>query len=209
MNKEKKLNKLKLKKEKILTILLSDKKVTKQNKKYMSWTLMTPLVLIFLSFIMNCILSSTYTYWLLISSLVLYIPVSLLNLSIQLFGGYKTLLQNRLKNIQNKIDKLESNLKQKNKSMIEEKQKKTWDDFLYTEEEIKQYMQMPEPKAPFNPEIIFKTNELDEKNDDFINDGIDGMSFPNSYEEYGNSYPQVKKKFSGLTKKLSLKKIKK
>jgi len=103
MNKEKKLKKLKLKKEKILTILLSDKKVTKQNKKYMSWTLMTPLVLIFLSFIMNCILSSTYTYWLLISSLVLYIPVSLLNLSIQLFGGYKTLLQNRLKNIQNKI----------------------------------------------------------------------------------------------------------
>ena len=114
---------------------------------------MTPLVLIFLSFIMNCILSSTYTYWLLISSLVLYIPVSLLNLSIQLFGGYKTLLQNRLKNIQNKIDKLESNLKQKNKSMIEEKQKKTCDDFLYTEEEIKQYMQIPEPKAPFTAEI--------------------------------------------------------
>ena len=32
---------------------------------------------------------------------------------------------------------------------------KTWDDVLYTEEEIHQYMQMPEAPTPFNPETIF------------------------------------------------------
>ena len=180
------------------------------------------------------ILSSIYTYWLLISSLMLYIPTALINLSIQTLCGYKMLLQNKLKNIQNKIEKLESALRQKNKSMVEPerfflgteepKQEKTWDDILYTEEEIHQYMQMPESKTSFNPETIFKTNEIVEENDefindgidgmpfpeddDFINDGIDGMPFPSSYEEYGNNHSQVKNKFSGLTKKLSLKKHK-
>ena len=36
---------------------------------------------------------------------------------------------------------------------------KTWDDVLYTEEEIHQYVQMPESPAPFNPETIFSSNE--------------------------------------------------
>lgn len=36
---------------------------------------------------------------------------------------------------------------------------KTWDDVLYTEDEIHKYMQMPEAPAPFNPETIFGLNE--------------------------------------------------
>lgn len=35
----------------------------------------------------------------------------------------------------------------------------TWDDVLYTEEEIHQYMQMPEASAIFNPETIFDSTE--------------------------------------------------
>lgn len=132
------------------------------------------------------------------------------------------LLQNRLKNIQNKIEKLESAVRQKNKSIVKSKEKKTWDDVLYTEEEIKQYTKMSESPAPFNPETIFKSNELAEENnefindgidgmpfpddDEYINDGIDGMPFPNSSEEYGNSHSQVKNKVSVLTKKLIPKK---
>lgn len=34
-----------------------------------------------------------------------------------------------------------------------------WDDILYTEEEIHQYMEMSESPASFNPETIFGTNE--------------------------------------------------
>ena len=202
MNKQKKLIKLKNKKEKLLTILSSDKKFAEQNRKYMSWTIMIPMVLIFSSFILNCILFTIYTYWLLISSMILYLPLDLINLSIHLFGGYKKLLQNKLKNIQKKIEKLESTLKQKNKSIIEQKQKKTWDDVLYTEDEIKQYIKMSEPPAPFNPETIFKTNEQVEENEEYIYDGIDGMPFPNSNEEYGNSHYSINNKTSGLTRKL-------
>ena len=36
---------------------------------------------------------------------------------------------------------------------------KTWDDVLYTEEEIHQYVQMPESPAPFNPKTIFDSDE--------------------------------------------------
>ena len=39
------------------------------------------------------------------------------------------------------------------------KKEKTWGDVLYTEEEIHQYMQIPESPAPFNPETIFVSNE--------------------------------------------------
>lgn len=39
------------------------------------------------------------------------------------------------------------------------KQEKTWDDILYTEEDIHQFMQMPEAPAAFNPETIFGSND--------------------------------------------------
>lgn len=37
----------------------------------------------------------------------------------------------------------------------QQKKIKTWDDLLYTEEEIHQYMQMPDTSTPFNSETIF------------------------------------------------------
>jgi len=42
---------------------------------------------------------------------------------------------------------------------------KTWDDVLYTEEEIHQYMQMPEAPAPFNQETIFGIDENQDQTD--------------------------------------------
>ena len=145
----------------------------KKNAKFMFWTLIFPLLFTSSSFIMNCIFSSTYTYVLLISSLLVFIPEALNNLIIAIDGGYKKILQNRIKNIQSKIEKLESIELSKNKSINESeriflgieqpKKEKTWDDVLYTEEEIHQYMQMPEAPAPFNPETIFGIDENTEE----------------------------------------------
>lgn len=170
MDKQKKLNKLKKKKERLSTILLSKKKLAKGNAKYMFWTLIFPLLLTSYSFIINCIFSSTYTYILLISSLAIFIPSALIDLTIAIDGEFKKILQNRIKNIQSKIAKLEAEKTKENKFEqgqsriflgIEErpKQEKTWNDVLYTEEEIHQYMQMPESPAPFNQETIFGSNE--------------------------------------------------
>ena len=76
----------------------------------------------------------------------------------------------RIKYIQSKIAKLETDKTNENKFEQEQariflgieeqsKQEKTWDDVLYTEEEIHQYMQISESPAPFNPETIFGSNE--------------------------------------------------
>lgn len=175
MDKQKKLIKLKKEEEKLSTILLSKKKYAKENAKFMFWTLIFPLLFTSSSFIMNCIFSSTYTYVLLISSLAVFIPSALNNLTIAIDGGYKKILQNRIKNIQSKIKKLESIELSKNKSINESeriflgveqpKKGKTWDDVLYTEEEIHQYMQMPEAPAPFNPETIFGIGENQDQTD--------------------------------------------
>ena len=139
----------------------------------MFWTLIFPLLFTSSSFIMNCIFSSTYTYILLISSLAVFIPTTLIALTIAIDGGYKKILQNRIENIQSKIKKLESFELSKNKSINESeriflgieqpKKEKTCDDVLYTEEEIHQYMQMPEAPAPFNPETIFGIDENTEE----------------------------------------------
>lgn len=40
---------------------------------------------------------------------------------------------------------------------------KTWDDVMYTEEEIHHYIQMSESPAPFNPETVFGKDETMEK----------------------------------------------
>ena len=170
MDKQKKLNKLKNEKERLSTILLSKKKLAKENSKFMFWTLIFPLLFTSSSFIMNCIFSSTYTYVLLISSLAIFIPSALIDLTIAIDGGYKKILQNRIKNIQSKIAKLEVDKTKENKFEQEQsriflgieerpKQEKSWDDILFTEEEIHQYVQMPESPAPFNPETIFGSNE--------------------------------------------------
>lgn len=45
------------------------------------------------------------------------------------------------------------------------KQEKTWDDVLYTEDEIHQFMQMPEAPAAFNPETIFGIDENQDQTD--------------------------------------------
>lgn len=184
MDKQKKLIKLKKEEEKLSTILLSKKKYAKENAKFMFWTLIFPLLFTSSSFIMNCIFSSTYTYVLLISSLLVFIPSALNNLTIAIDGGYKKILQNRIKNIQSKIEKLESIELSKNKSINESeriflgieqpKKGKTWDDVLYTEEEIHQYMQMPESPAPFNPETIFGTDENTEEQTDSLQNEISG-----------------------------------
>lgn len=172
MYKQKRLIKLKKEKEKLSTILLNKKKYAKENAKYMFWTLVFPLLFISSSFIMNCVFSSTYTYILLISSLAVFIPTTLIDLTIAIDGGYKKILQNRIENIQSKIKKLESFELSKNKSINESeriflgieqpKKEKTWDDVLYTEE-IHQYMQMPEAPAPFNTETIFGIDENTEE----------------------------------------------
>ena len=184
MDNQKKLIKLKKEEKKLSTILLSKKKYAKKNAKFMFWTLIFPLLFTSLSFIMNCIFSSTYTYVLLISSLLVFIPEALNNLTIAIDGGYKKILQNRIKNIQSKIEKLESIELSKNKSINESeriflgmeqpKKEKTWDDVLYTEEEIHQYMQMPESPAPFNPETIFGTDENTEEQTDSLQNEISG-----------------------------------
>lgn len=170
MDKQKKLNKLKNEKERLSTILLSKKKLAKENSKFMFWTLIFPLLFTSSSFIMNCIFSSTYTYVLLISSLAIFIPSALIDLTIAIDGGYKKILQNRIKNIQSKIAKLEVDKTKENKFEQEQsriflgieerpKQEKSWDDILFTEEEIHQYMQMLESPAPFKPETIFDSDE--------------------------------------------------
>lgn len=46
------------------------------------------------------------------------------------------------------------------------KQEKNCDDVLYTEEEIKQYMQVPESAAPFNREAMFETSDNGEEQTD-------------------------------------------
>lgn len=184
MDNQKKLIKLKKEEEKLSTILLSKKKYAKENAKFMFWTLIFPLLFTSSSFIMNCIFSSTYTYVLLISSLAVFIPSALNNLTIAIDGGYKKILQNRIKDIQSKIEKLESIELSKNKSINESeriflgieqpKKEKTWNDVLYTEEEIHQYMQMPESPAPFNPETIFGTDENTEEQTDSLQSEISG-----------------------------------
>lgn len=51
------------------------------------------------------------------------------------------------------------------------KQEKTWDDVMYTEEEIKQYMQMPESPTLFNPETIFGADtNVEEQTDSLQNE---------------------------------------
>ena len=175
MDKQKKLNKLKKEAEKLSTILLSKKKFARENSKFMFWTLIFPLLFTSSSFIMNCIFSSTYTYVLLISSLVVFILSALTNLTIAMDGGYRKILQNRIKDIQNKIAKSEHDKTKENKFANEperiflgiEQPKEKWNDVLYTKEEIHQYMQMPESLAPFNSETIFGTNEnIEEQNTD-------------------------------------------
>lgn len=54
---------------------------------------------------------------------------------------------------------LESIISTKESETKTDSQTKTWDDVLYTEEEIHQYMQMPESPAPFNPETIFGASD--------------------------------------------------
>lgn len=67
-------------------------------------------------------------------------------------------LQHRIE-LANKKNYVESNIHKYGIGKEQSKQEKTWDDVLYTEEEIHQYMQMPEAPAPFNPETIFGSNE--------------------------------------------------
>lgn len=67
-------------------------------------------------------------------------------------------LQHRIE-LANKKNYVERNIHKYGIGKEQSKQEKTWDDVLYTEEEIHQYMQMPEAQAPFNPETIFGSNE--------------------------------------------------
>ena len=173
MSKENRLNLLKKKEKKLLTILYNDKKLEKENSKFIFCTLISPLLLMTVSFITHLIAYSTFTYIILISSCAITIPIFLFDLAIVISGGYKNIIQTRIKNIQKNIEKLETAKTQKNKSVNEQervfldieknKQEKTWDDVLYTEKEIHQYMQMPESPVPFNPETIFETNTINEE----------------------------------------------
>ena len=67
-------------------------------------------------------------------------------------------LQHRIE-LANKKNYVESNLHIYGIGKEQPKQEKTWDDVLYIEEEMHQYMQMPEAQAPFNPETIYSSNE--------------------------------------------------
>ena len=67
-------------------------------------------------------------------------------------------LQHKIE-LANKKNYVESNIHKFGIGKEPSKQEKTWGDVLYTEEEIHQYMQMPEAQAPFNPETIFDSNE--------------------------------------------------
>jgi hypothetical protein len=67
-------------------------------------------------------------------------------------------LQHRIE-LANKKNYVESNLHKYGIGKEQPKKEKTWDDVLYIEEEMQQYMQMPESQAPFNPETIFSSNE--------------------------------------------------
>lgn len=67
-------------------------------------------------------------------------------------------LQHRIE-LANKKNYVERNIHKYGIGKEQSKQEKTWDDVLYTEEEIHQYMQMPEAQAPFNPETIFGVND--------------------------------------------------
>lgn len=184
MLKRKKLNLLKKKEKKLLTILHNNKKLENENSKYIFCTLVSPLLLITLSFISHLIAYSTFTYIFLISSCAITIPIFLFDLATAVSGGYKNILQTRIKNIQNKIEKLEPIEKEKNKIMNEHeinflgieqpKQEKNWNSILYTENEIKQYIQMPESPAPFNPETIFKTNTTTEEETNNLQYELDG-----------------------------------
>lgn len=66
---------------------------------------------------------------------------------------------------------LESMISTKESETKTNSKTKTWDDALYIEEEIHQYMQMPESPVPFNPEIIFGTDEnIKEQTDNLQNE---------------------------------------
>lgn len=66
---------------------------------------------------------------------------------------------------------LESMISTKESETKTDSKTKTWDDVLYTEEEIHQYMQMPESPVPFNPETIFGTDEnIEEQTDNLQNE---------------------------------------
>ena len=66
---------------------------------------------------------------------------------------------------------LESMISTKESETKTDSKTKTWDDVLYTEEEIHQYMQMPESSVPFNPETIFGTDEnIEEQTDNLQNE---------------------------------------
>lgn len=208
MDKQKKLNKLKKEKERLSTILLSKRKLAKENAKFMFWTLIFPLLFISSSFIINCIFSTTYTYILLISSFVVYIPSALINLTIAIDGGYKKNLQNRIKYIQSKIAKLETDKTNENKFEQEQariflgieeqsKQEKNWDDVLYTEEEIHQYMQISESPAPFNPETIFGLNNNIEEQNKEITDFRTSIPSSRRFPGYGET--QVRCAYSSPT----------
>ena len=56
----------------------------------------------------------------------------------------------------------------------QERNSASWSNILYTEEEIHQYMQMPESPAPFNLETIFGTDENTEEQTDSLQNEISG-----------------------------------
>lgn len=102
---------------------------------------------------------------------------------IKIVCGTKKEREEREKNATTMLESLNHHLKVHEKTLEERKEKtqykeipyegdrivkpifdevdktKTWDDVLYTEEEIHQYVQMPESPAPFNPETIFDSDE--------------------------------------------------
>lgn len=99
----------------------------------------------------------------------------------------RLVMSKTLKNLKNKNENMKETRKQVSLSKIKTgeqqiklleterpKQEKTWDDVMYTEEEIKQYMQMPESPAPFNPETIFGTDENTEEQTDSLQNEISG-----------------------------------
>ena len=178
MNKNKmvkKLLKLKTKHNELLVISLSDKKLKKYKNRY-DFLIAVPFLLCVIHFNIVAPLITN------VAPVVKGLIGTVLILSNVVFPmcyiNYKEKCEVRLKEkinrLSEKINAYEKSLNttKKNLGITLETKEKTWEDLMYTEEEIKHYI--PESPAPFNPETIFGTNENVETQTDNLHQEISG-----------------------------------
>lgn len=127
---------------------------------------------------------ATKNIWAFSASVIIYTGLyCIIEKFIKTEYGVKEQIKININNINMSIEKDYQKLKEYEKELTEiiertnyhetdVEKEKTWDDLLYTEEEIRLYMK--EAPAPFDPETIFTTSENIEEQTDNLQYGLSG-----------------------------------